>query len=357
MRHLIKNFILVALSYSLSLSTPAAAKPSGSDNFIVVKNYVNSPGKKTFKGAFEKMEKDLPSNFYEQNIKKLKGDNGKMWFQAAKLADNYSYFRINNSKIFIRTTSEKGKTVFYANGVRIDDADLSGKDFRLAELKLFTAYAKGTAKNKSALLDFLKSVSARASTKFEPVPETSKGSAVDVTPTDDRNCELIKKQFEDAKAQAKTAEELAYLQDMSNQNQSCGLVMGPVSGGAATASQGKANIWIILAMLAAFLLLISKKKKKKASETPETECGVGRGISPNDGKCVPRPTPTPEPGHVNCGGDGAQCGGSETTTPGNPTSPPTSGTVSDDPNYYGESSTTSGRSATSVPVLKSKTKK
>ena len=46
MRHL-KSLLLVVISYSLALGTPASAK-ADVDGFVVMKDYVNGNGKKNF---------------------------------------------------------------------------------------------------------------------------------------------------------------------------------------------------------------------------------------------------------------------------------------------------------------------
>jgi hypothetical protein len=364
MRHLIKNSILVVVSYSLALSSPAYAKPV--DNFAVVKNYVNGGGKKNLKGLIEKMEGDLPTTFYEEALQKTRGANGKMWYQAAKLANNYIYVRFNNSKLFVRVTEVKGETVFYANGIKITDNDFRNQ--KTVQNKLYLAYVAGLPARKTSMLDFLEFTKSFAGEVVAPADR------VDTGPAPANNCDVIiasitrslqesPPDMQSVSEQCQNEAQRCDLQSVCNNRDA--VVAGP--GGANTANNRDKIGLMLFGLFALFILFkMLRGKKKKAPETPvvpevpEDENGVGR-------------TP-PVTGGVNCGGNGAQCPGTGTPTPvpgtyipGAPSAPPTTGTpvtppttgapVSNDPNYYGMPINDANRplgTPTGNPVFKSK---
>lgn len=335
MRHLIKNTILVVVSYSLALSAPVSARSV--DNFTAVKNYVNGGGKKTLKGLIEKMESDLPTSFYDQALKKTRGADGKRWYQAAKLANNYIYLRFNNAKVFVRVTEDKGQTVFYANGIRIAENDF--RNMNKVQNKLYVAYLAGLPSKKASLLDFFKASESCASTA-----EVAPGDRTDVPGVPPTNapvdqCSLLIDQIAGAlqatPPDTQTANELCQGPSVRDCSLPPGVCSNIGSGAASGDDDNKLGLFLFAAAAILILFLAMRNKKKKnpevTPEVPEDENGVGR-------------TP-PTGGGVNCGGDGAQCPGNPTPTPvpvspnpGTPTPPPTGGSgvpVSNDPNYYG----------------------
>jgi hypothetical protein len=372
MRHLIKNSILVVVSYSLALSSPAYAKPV--DNFAVVKNYVNGGGKKNLKGLIEKMEGDLPTTFYEEALQKTRGANGKMWYQAAKLANNYIYVRFNNSKLFVRVTEVKGETVFYANGIKITDNDFRNQ--KTVQNKLYLAYVAGLPARKTSMLDFLEFTKSFAGDEVAPADRVDTGPIYLGNTGPANNCDVIiasitrslqesPPDMQSVSEQCQNEAQRCDLQSVCNNrdavvagpggantaNNRDAVVAGP--GGANTANNRDKIGLMLFGLFALFILFkMLRGKKKKAPETPvvpevpEDENGVGR-------------TP-PVTGGVNCGGNGAQCPGTGTPTPvpgtyspGAPSAPPTTGTpvtppttgapVSSDPNYYGMPSNDANR--------------
>lgn len=342
MRHLYINFILVVVSYSLALNPPVLAKQvSSADSYADVQAYVNGSGKRTFRGLVQKMEKDLPTNLYDEAIQKTKGVNGKSWFSAAKMASNYVYLRFIDSKVFVRLAIEKGDNVFYANGIKITESDF--RDIKKVQNKLFIAYVKGLpASKKTSFLNLFELNKAEANTKFEEA-ETAVGAPLDATkPAVSTECDLIHKTYINACQQKDwaTADDV-----LKNNSDKCGFSKDMIGKAqtASTSKNDKMGLWIFLGAALLMFLLARKKKKKKAAEVPEDTNGVGRGGNGN--------------GHVNCGGAGAQCGDdtSTVTNPGEPVAPPSS----DDPNYYDDSSDssstdTSGRTDTSNSVFKTK---
>lgn len=347
MRHL-KSLLLVVISYSLALGTPAAAK-ADVDGFLLMKDYVNSPGKKNFQTLFPKMEKDLPTAYYEQGLKLLKGSNGKSWFQAAKIATNYTYLRFNNSKIFVRVATEKDKTVFYANGIRIHEDDF--RNISTVQNKLGIAFVIGLPAPKTSLWNLFKFNEAYASSKFD---ETATGEPINVIPalgpvSGQTECDQIRADY-NVFMQAGNKEGAAVTAQKMKEKDCEGAAAVITNTPAATASNDKTGLFLFLAAAALILLLATRNKKKKApTEVPEDTNGVGRGEGSGTG------------GGVNCGGEGAQCGGGGTTTPtpetGTPTAPPTGGGSTDtgvtitDPNYYGENY---GRAPVSSKTTKKK---
>ena len=142
---ILKKLIGIFVIYSMAFATPVVARPKSSE-FKKIKSYLNSKGKKSYRSLFSKMEKDLPSRFYETSIKRLKGKAGKGFFDSAKINNKYAYFRFNNSKILIRFKTKKGKMVFLANGIEINEEDF--RDMKIVRGKLILAQIKGKANQK-----------------------------------------------------------------------------------------------------------------------------------------------------------------------------------------------------------------
>ncbi len=356
MRHLYKNLVLVVLSYSLALSSPASAQSS--ENYSAVKGYVNGSGKKSFKALFQKMDKGVPSNFYEEALKKAKGSEGSKWFDAAKLATNYSYFRIGNSKIFIRTSVEKGQTVFYANGLKITDKDF--RDLKKVDNLLYLAYVAGySAPKKSAFLNLFEIQDVNAG---QAVPETGDSEGVVVQPQVKDECAEAAQAARSA--HASNPQLAADIINAANAQSGCSIPplvitnLGPAAPGKTGMSNQDKIVLAIFAII--FLLLMIKKNKKKSrSEVPEDQDCEGRGGVGCDDEDY-----DDDDGQVNCGGDGAQCGEGATpppvappTAPGEPTAPPTY----QPPTTDAESDTGTGRdeydpNQYSIPMSKTKKK-
>lgn len=357
MRHYIKSFILVVVSYSLAMGTPAAAK-ADLDSFTMMKNYVNGSGKKDFQTFFQKMERELPTGLYEAGLKKLKGTEGKKWFQAAKLADNYSYFRLNNSKVFIRTTVENNKTVFYANGIKIHEDDF--RNINDVQNKIIIAYVAGLPSQKTSFWNIFKLEEANAATKYQEVGESQ---SVTLTPTSSNDnktseCEQLRQEYTGAlqSGNKQLATDLA----TTEKGKQCGITAAVAANTtAAVAGMNPALIGIGVFIIAALLLLSMGKGKKKntSKEKPEDTNGVGRG---GDNPSNPGGSGS---GGVNCGtncgsgsGSGGSGEGSSTPDPGTPAPPPTGGgSTTTDPNTNNNFGENYGR-GTSNPVLKAKPK-
>lgn len=315
MRHLIKNCILVAVSYSLALSSPAYAK--NTDNFLVVKNYVNGSGSKNFKSLVEKMEGELPVSLYEQALKNTRGADGKRWFQAAKLANNYIYVRHNNSKIFIRVTEEKAKTVLYANGIKIHEDDF--RNPTNVQNKLFLAYLAGLPAKKTSMLDFLNFNSAFAG-------ETAQSAQGTDTPAPVNNqcnnlADTILRSLAQKPPDTQTAKEICNQPQAKECNfpaSTCSnITPAVVSGlqkGAGASNFSGPHFAMFMIFAIAMILLASRNKSKNnkpkptkpPAEVPEPGEGVGRD-----------PVPNPPPGGgVNCGPAGCPGAGTPTAPPG-----------------------------------------
>lgn len=312
----------------MGLSSPVAAQ-GPKDSLGRVRMYVNSSGKKTFKGLVEKMEEGLPTNLFEEATKKTKGSDGKLWFDAAKIATNYVYLRWGDSKIFIRSTALKGKNVFYANGVAINESDFT--NIKLVQSKLYLAFVRGLPSKKSAL-NAIFGVEANAETTFvevadgDPSATAGKGAGAGPASTQEDQCAMIRQAYTEANSGGNT--ELG--NQIAQANPDCGLGILPIGTAQPTQSNNKMGLFIFLGMLLLFLLLKNRKKNKSSGEVPEDTNGVGRD----------------DDGHINCGGEGAQCGnydgdGSGTDdegeggmNPGTPTPPPSRENY--DPNQYGD---------------------
>lgn len=369
MRHLYVNFVLVFVSYSLALVNPATAKPRTIDGFSITQTYVNSKGKKSFKEFLLKTGDQLPPSLYEDALKQVQGDLGKKWFQAAKIATNYTYFRYFNSKVFIRTVTEKGQTVFYANGMKIHENDF--RNMNVVRNKLFIAFVKGLPAKKTSMFDVLDFSKAKAAGKGRPVSNEAAGSGTaearsNASSTND--CNDITAKYVNACTTGDhiTAQALA----AGDEGRECNLgaiVAGNTSTAishnqSATSTKTRTNtavaIGVIVGLILLFLLMKNKKKNKKkakkdntpkpVAETPEDTNGKGRGEDrPRDGDDYGNGPVNCAPGQTNCGNgsNGSGWNGTITPTPGEPTSSPTSY----DPNYTGEPVAPSSGSAGSVP--------
>ena len=151
LKHLICTFVV----YSMAFATPVAGFSSNaSSDFERAKSYLNSKGKKNYRSFLMKMEKSLPSNFYEESMKSMKGKLGKGFFDSAKVTNRYAYFRFDGSKILIRFKTKKGKIVFLANGIEINEGDF--KNMEVVYGKLLRAHIKGRLnKSKKTRTSFL----------------------------------------------------------------------------------------------------------------------------------------------------------------------------------------------------------
>ncbi len=380
MRHIFKNSILVVLSYSLALSTPVVAKPK--DNFVVVKNYVNGGGKKTFKGLIEKMEGELPVTFYDQALKKTRGASGMQWFQAAKMANNYLYLRFNNSKIFVRVTEEKGKTVFYANGLKIHENEF--RNIKSVQNKLLLAYFVGLPARKSSMLDFFSTNKAFAGGIQQP-PEVVTGDGT-TTDTVVNTCNLVGDDIARAVQEndIETAKEICESEKAIACNfplGTCDKYTAAAIGGTNSTSFFKRNMGLILAIIAGLLMYLLSKRKNKKDPKPEEPAPPVEPVPLEPAPVDPVPVEVPEdttgegrdPNGGGCGGEGAQCGDGTTTvidttgstsTESTPSAPPAEDTenivvpVSNDPNYNGLDATVTptSRAKTSSPKKQIKRK-
>ncbi len=360
MRHLIKNAVLVVVSYSLALTTPVLARTDSTQSFNRVKNYINSSSKKkSLRKLIVMMEKDLPVSFYDNALQQTKGAQGRKWFQAAKVANNYVYFRVGDSKVFIRVTQEKDKTVFYANGIRIHENEF--RNINNVSNKLILSLVAGLSGKNVSLLEMLGFKSAFAGKFQEAAPSTPVITETPITAVSGE-CDILAQTITSSLQQnppdKRSAEEMC----QTDQVKQCNLPANICSNmpiavkKAGTGFFNKNNMGPIIAgvMGLAFLLIIMMRKnkrnnKKKPGEVPEPTTGVGRDpVVPGTG--------------VNCGGEGAQCD----PMPGQPTSPPTDVNVYD-PNYFGETVTptptntntesTNGVGRPSVPMFKAKPKR
>ena len=156
---ILKNLICTFVAYSMAFATPAAgASSNAASDFKNVKSYLNSKGKKNYKSFLMKMEKSLPSNFYEESMKSMKGELGKGFFDSAKITNRYAYFRFDGSKILVRFKTKNGKIVFIANGIEINEGDF--KNMKIVYGKLFRAHIKGRSnKRKKTQTSFLNLIS------------------------------------------------------------------------------------------------------------------------------------------------------------------------------------------------------
>lgn len=335
MRHLLKNLIVVVLSYSLALSSPVAAKTNSLRTFDQVKSYVNGSSKKSFKGLIQKLELILPDKVYEDALKRMKAPEGSRWFDAAKIANNYSYFRILNSKIFIRTTEEKGQVVFYANGMKIKESDF--RSMKLVENKLMMAFVAGySAPQKNAFLTILNILEADAG-PIDVAPALPEQQVV----ADIEECERIAMSYNQMLTQDPNAAQSMLVAENAD-GDTCfippAVATNTVPAAAVVTSGFGRYLPYALMGLAALLVLfaIARNNKNKNNSTPPPP-----PPPPTTPPTTPPPTETPEDtsgvgrddynpyptGGVNCGGDGANCG--ETTpvpveyVPGEPSSEPT----------------------------------
>ena len=162
-----RDLIGIFVIYSMAFATPAAGASSKTSDFSKIKTYLNSKKKKSYSSLLRQMESSLPSGFYEKAMKNMKGSAGKKFFDFAKINNRYAYFRFNDSKITIRFKTKKGKTVFLANGIKINESDF--RDMRVVQGKLMLAYIKGTLskkrKTRTSFLDLIEWSKAFASTE------------------------------------------------------------------------------------------------------------------------------------------------------------------------------------------------
>lgn len=351
MKHLCKNIILVVVSYSLVFAAPVSAKTVSASQFTAVKNYVNGSASKSFLDLTQKLEKDLPPKFYEVMMQRTKGANGKQWFQAAKIADNYSYFRFGDSKVFIRTAKEKGQTVLYANGLKIDQQDF--KNLKAVENKMLYALVLGMSAKKTSFLDLFEF---KKSFAGQIISETAKGSTAIVAPPVKTPCETYLANLTAIQIEAvDEAAKIRATEDYKKLNPQLAQECTPPAAVAANSQvvRSKRDMWILAAasigMLLFMIFMASRNKDNKKNnnggknnDDEEPEDGVGRGDSPTK----------PNKGHVNCGGKNAQCGDNA----GEPTAPPDD---AEDYNYYdlNEDSDGSGRGTNDQnPVSKTRKK-
>lgn len=365
MRHFLTSFIVVFVSYSLGLSTPAAGARSRNIDYNSVKSYVNSPGKKNIRTFVTKMEQGIPSEVYENAIKETKGQNGKIWFDAAKIGDNYGYFRLGSSKMFTRTSVKNGKVVFYVNGVEIQEKEFN--NLRALKTKLFFAYLMGLKNRKVSFLDFF-SHHAYAGSGGVVNPETATSNiniggssprADDIATEPSESCiqaldRMDNMNDKEIKNGVKDARVVCANQPIFKNNTDDEIVDNvKLYKKENPEKKDKKWLWILLGVGALiFLLFMLKKKKEKKKEDPKNP-----GETPEDENPVGRGDDFPVP--PVCNGVGAQCGDEQpvdnpgvvpVTTPyEEPDTPVVPTSPNDDPNEY---DTPTGRSTNSFKLDK-----